>query len=506
MEDKPLILPQDEYNTELVANVHPPAWQNPQPAPYYHLVVIGAGTAGLVTAAGAAGLGAKVALVERHLLGGDCLNFGCVPSKSLISSSRAAAQMRRAPEFGIVPATPVEADFAAVMTRLRRLRAQISSHDAAPRFRQLGVDVFLGEGRFLGPKSLEVAGQTLTFKRAAIATGSRAVLPPLPGLAEAVCLTNETVFSLTARPRRLAVLGAGPIGCELAQAFQRLGCEVVLLHKNDRILNREDRDASRILQQTFLQEGMRLLLECQLKKVEAQGGEKVIHYERQGQQESLAVDEILVGIGRAPNVEGLDLEAAGVKYDPKEGVLVNDYLQTSNPRIYAAGDICMKYKFTHAADAAARLVLRNALFWGRRKLSALTIPYCLYTEPEMAHVGLSEKEAQERGHKVDTYFRPLREVDRAIVDGAEEGFVKVHVKAGSDKILGATIVASHAGEMINEITLAMTARLGLATLAQVIHPYPTQSEAIKQVADAYYRSRLTPFLKKLISLRLAWLR
>ncbi len=502
----PDLLPRDEYNAALLENVRPPSWQNPQPAPSYHLVVLGAGTAGLVTAAGAAGLGARVALVERHLLGGDCLNFGCVPSKSLIRSSRVASQVQNAAGFGIPVAGPVEADFVEVMARLRRLRARISHLDAASRFKGLGVDVFLGEGRFVGPRALEVEGQTLLFKRAVIATGSRPVVPAVPGLAEAGCLTNETVFSLTSRPRRLALIGAGPIGCELAQAFQRLGCQVALLHKNDRILNREDPDASGILQRTFEQEGMRLILECNLKRVERQGGEKIIYFERHGQEETVAVDEILVGIGRAPNVEGLNLEAAGVTYDSREGVWVNDYLQTRNPRIYAAGDICLKYKFTHAADAAARLVLRNALFWGRAKLSALTIPYCIYTEPEMAHVGLSEKQAQERGVPLKTLVRPLSEVDRAIVDGEEEGFVKVHLKAGTGKILGATIVARHAGEIINEITLAMVARLGLDTLARVIHPYPTQSESIKQVADAYYRSRLTPFLKKIISLRLWWMR
>jgi len=501
----PELLPLDDYNAALLANVHPPKWQNPEPAPSYHLVVVGAGTAGLVAAAGAAGLGARVALVERHLMGGDCLNFGCVPSKSLIRSARAAAQVRRAPEYGLHLPGSVEVDFAEVMARLRRLRAHLSRHDAASRFQQLGVDVFLGEGRFVGPRALEVAGKTLAFKRAVIATGSRAALPHLPGLAEAGCLTNETVFSLTARPRRLAVLGGGPIGCELAQAFQRLGVEVTLLHRNDRLLNREDPEAAPILQETFVKEGMQLILGCQLQGVERQGAEKIIVYEHQGREGSLAVDEILVGLGRRPNLEGLNLDAAGVNYD-RDGVLVNDYLQTSNPRIYAAGDVCLKYKFTHAADAAARLVLRNALFWGRQKLSALTIPYCIYTEPEVAHVGLKEKDAQDRGIPVQTFTRPLSEVDRAVVDGEEAGLVKVLLKAGTDKILGATIVAPHAGEMINEITLAMTARLGLGALARVIHPYPTRAEAVKQLADTYYRSRLTPFLQKLIRRRLAWMR
>jgi pyruvate/2-oxoglutarate dehydrogenase complex dihydrolipoamide dehydrogenase (E3) component len=502
----PRVLPNDQYNQILLSNVYPPDWKNPEPASRYNLVVIGAGTAGLVTAAGAAGLGAKVALVERHLLGGDCLNVGCVPSKCVIRSSRVVADIAEAHRFGIQVPEGSMVDFPAVMERMRRLRSQISHHDSAKRFQELGVDVFLGDAHFSGPDTIAVAGKTLRFKKAVIAAGARAVDPPIPGLAEAGYLTNENVFWLTERPRRLAVIGGGPIGCELAQAFRRLGSEVILLHTGSHILNREDADAAEIVQQVFLREGIRLVLQCKIHRITTKEGAKVLHVSAQGKESEIVVDEILAGAGRAPNVEGLNLEALGVEYDQKNGVKVNDYLQTTNPRIYAAGDICMQHKFTHAADAAARIVIQNALFFGRKKLSALTMPWCTYTDPEIAHVGMYEREAQQRGIEVTTFIRHFHEVDRAIADGEEEGFVKVHVRKGTDKILGATIVARHAGEMINELSLAIVANIGLGTIAQVIHSYPTQAEAIKQVADAYNRTRLTPFVKSLFMHWLTWTR
>lgn len=500
------ILPEDEYNTELVANVHPLDWTNPVPAERYNLVVIGAGTAGLVTAAGAAGLGAKVALVERFLLGGDCLNVGCVPSKCLIGSSRVYEEIHEARGFGIRVPPGVEVDFPAVMERMRRLRARISHNDSAKRFTDLGVDVFMGHARFTGPDAVVVAGKTLRFKKAVIAAGARAFKPPIPGLAEAGFLTNETVFSLTERPRRLAVIGGGPIGCEMAQAFRRLGCEVVLFHKNPHILDREDADAAEIAQKQFIKEGIDMILDSDIKAVKLKNGEKIVHYEVKSKAGSAAVDVILVGAGRVPNLENLGLEAAGVQYDGRQGVVVNDRLQTTNRNIYAAGDICMSYKFTHMADAAARIVIQNTLFKGAKKLSALTVPWCTYTDPEIAHVGLYEEEAKKRGMAVDTYFTQFTHVDRAIADGEEEGFVKVHTEKGTDRILGATIVAGHAGDMISEITLAMVGKLGLKTISEVIHPYPTQAEAIKHAADAYNRTRLTPFVKQLFSYWLRWQR
>jgi pyruvate/2-oxoglutarate dehydrogenase complex dihydrolipoamide dehydrogenase (E3) component len=505
--DRVTVPPMDEHNQKLVSYLHPPDWVNPQPASSYNLVVIGAGPAGLIVAAGAAGLGAKVALIEKHLMGGDCLNVGCVPSKALIRASRTVGEIWNASKFGVHVSEGAEVDFAAVMERLRRIRAGISDVDSVQRYQaKLGVDVFLGSGRFTSNNTVEVAGQTLRFKKAVIATGARALQPQITGLHEAGYLTNETVFNLTERPQRLAVIGAGPIGCELAQAFRRLGSEVVLLHKNAQILDKEDADAAKIVQQAFVREEIQLILESQIERVEKTNAGKVIYYKSQGKEASVTVDEIIVSIGRSPNVEGLNLEAVGVEYDTQTGVFVNDNLQTTNPRIYAAGDICMKHKFTHAADFAARMVIQNTLFFGRKKLSALTIPWCTYTNPEIARVGLGDRELQAAGIDIDTFLIPFDQVDRAIIDGEEEGFVKVHVKKGSDKILGATIVARHAGDMISQITLAMVNNIGLGKIASTIQPYPTQAEAIRKAGDAYNRTRLTPFVKNLFNRWLAWTR
>jgi len=506
MREIPTIHPLDDANRELVSQVHPPDWKNPDPAPRYNLVVIGAGTAGLVTAAGAAGLGARVALVEKHFLGGDCLNVGCVPSKAVIRSARVAGALRDGARFG-VRASGVEIDFGVAMERMRRLRARISHHDSVERFsRELGVDVFLGAARFAGDGVVEVDGARLAYRKAVIATGARAARPPVPGLAEAGFLTNETVFSLTERPRRLAVIGGGPIGCELAQAFQRLGCEVTLFHDRAHVLDREDADAAEIVQRALARDGVRLELAAKVARVEARGAEKRVFFAGAQGETWADVDEILVGAGRQPNVEGLGLETVGVEFDPREGVRVDDRLRTTNRRIFAAGDVCMRWKFTHAADFAARIVIQNALFLPTRRLSSLTMPWCTYTSPEIAHVGLYEHEAKERGIETTAFVRPLAEVDRAIADGEEEGFVKILVKRGSDEILGATVVAAHAGDLVSEISVAMAAKLGLGALANVIHPYPTHAEAIRQLGDAYNRTRLTPLVKGLFRRWLAWTR
>jgi pyruvate/2-oxoglutarate dehydrogenase complex dihydrolipoamide dehydrogenase (E3) component len=499
----------DAHNQTLLQNVHPPAWGNPEPASRYNLVVIGAGTAGLITSAIAAGLGAKVALVERHLLGGDCLNVGCVPSKSVIRASRMVAEARRAQkEIGLALADGAQADFGAAMERMRRVRAQISHEDSAARYRdELGVDVFLGNARFASRDTVEVAGATLRFKKAVITTGARAIALPIEGIEAAGYLTNETVFNLSSRPRRFGVIGAGPIGCEMAQAFRRLGSEVIVLHADPHILPREDEDAARIIEARFAAEGIRVVNGATIQRVERDGDARAIHFvPGSGRAERVVVDQLLLGVGRAPNVEGLDLETVGVRYDARRGVYVNDYLQTSNPRIYAAGDICMQWKFTHAADAAAKIVVQNALFLRTKKLSSLVMPWCTYTDPEVAHVGMYEADARAAGIELDTYHVPLTQVNRAVADGEDEGFVRVHVRKGGAEILGATIVASHAGEMISEITLAMVGAVGLGKIAGVIHPYPTQAEAIRQLGDAYNRTRLTPLVKRLFQLWLAWTR
>ena len=500
------IAPADQHNQRLAENVHPAGWVNPRPARRYNLVVIGAGTAGLVIAAGAAGLGAKVALVERDLMGGDCLNFGCVPSKAIIRVARAAAGIRDAARFGIHVPDGVRVDFGAVMERMRRLRADLSVNDSAARFRSLGVDVFLGAARFSGRGTIVAGDATLRFRRAAIATGARAAELPIAGLKETGYLTNETVFSLTELPRRIAVIGGGPIGCELAQALRRFGADVAVLEVAPQILIREDRDAAARVEKSLVRDGVNLITGCNIAGVERRGTEKLIRFERDGVAAELTVDEIIVGVGRAPAVTGLNLEAAGVAYDRNAGVTVDDYLRTTNPKIYAAGDVCSQFKFTHMADAMARIVIRNALFYGRARVSALTIPWCTYTDPEIAHAGMYEADANSRGIKVKTFVQEFDAVDRAILDGESDGLVKVHVAEGSDRIVGATVVASHASEMISEITLAIAKSIGLGAIADVIHPYPTQAEAFRKLGDQYNRTRLTPRVKRIFERWLAWTR
>jgi pyruvate/2-oxoglutarate dehydrogenase complex dihydrolipoamide dehydrogenase (E3) component len=500
----PKLVPMDEYNQKLLAAVHPPDWVDPQPQAIYDLVVIGAGTAGLVVAAGAAGLGLglKIALIERNLMGGDCLNVGCVPSKTIIRSARTIGEIWRGRELGI-GVDNIDIDFGAVMARMRRIRADISHADSAARFASLGIDVFLGDGKFVSQDTITVNDRVLKFKKAVIATGTRAVMPDIPGLKEAGYLTNETVFSLVERPQRLAIIGGGPIGCELAQTFRRLGCEVILLHRGSRLLSKEDPDASEILQQILIKEGVELLLDCQLQQVSTTESGKTLTYTSKGRSGSISVDEILIGAGRKPNIENLNLTAAGVASDAK-GVQVNDFLQTTNPKIFAAGDVCMKWQFTHAADAAARIVIKNTLFspfgLGKTKLSSLVMPWVTYTDPEIAHVGMSIEDAQQAGIEFSTIKILMSTVDRAIADGETEGFVKIIHRQGSDEILGATIVSSHAGESISHITTAMVNKLGLGKLSNTIQPYPTQADGIKKAADAYRKTLLTPRNQKLLGL------
>lgn len=504
--DRGPLEPYDQHNQRLEAHVHPPEWTNPKPDGRYNLVVIGAGTAGLVTAAGAAGLGAKVALIERDLMGGDCLNVGCVPSKGLISSARMARAARRARDFGIEIAGPIQADFAHVMERMRRLRADISPNDSAERFRQLGIDVFLGEARFASSNTVQVGDQVLEFRKAVIATGAKGAAPPIPGLDQVPYLTNETLFSLTELPQRLGVLGAGPIGCEMAQAFANFGAEVFLVESADTVLPREDQDASRIVANALEQDGVKLLCCGKQLNLRCADDKTMLSVDSHGVQYDVAVDQLLVSVGRAPNVHGLGLDEIGVEYDVRTGVHVDDRLRTTNPYIYAAGDVCSRYQFTHAADFMARIVIQNALFKGRAKVSALTIPWCTYTSPEVAHVGLYEQDAVAQGLEIDTYVQHFADVDRAILAGETEGYVKVHTRKGTDTILGATIVAPHAGELISEITLAMTHKLGLSKIGSTIHPYPTQAEVIRKLGDQYSRTRLTPFVKSLFKKWLAWTR
>jgi pyruvate/2-oxoglutarate dehydrogenase complex dihydrolipoamide dehydrogenase (E3) component len=497
-----LMLPQDAYEQERMENVRPPGWRNPKPAGRYNLVVVGGGPAGLVAASAAASMGAKVALVERALLGGGCLNVGCIPSKAIIRTSRLYAEMRNAEHYGAQVPGDIRVDFPAVMQRMRRIRARVSRGDSVQRLSAAGVDVFLGEAHFTGTDALSVDGTKLRFRKAVVATGARPDTPSIPGLVEAGYLTNENVFDLTELPPSLLVIGGGPLGCELAQAFCRFGARTTIAQGLPLFLPKEERDAAQLLSDAFARDGIEVRLNTEAVKVRMEGGQKLVDLISEDYQSTVAVDAILTGTGRLPNVERLNLEVAGVDCDAITGIRIDDFLQTSNPRIYAAGDACLEHKFTHTADASARIAVNNALALGHRRLSAQTIPWCTYTDPEIAHVGLYVREARDQDIPVRTFTVPMHDVHRAIADGEEAGFVKIHVKERTDRILGATIVARHAGEMINEITLAIVARIGLRTLARVIHAYPTQAEAIKKAADAYASSP-RPTIKSLFRRRLA---
>lgn len=498
------IEPRDAHNTRLLGLVHPPGYVPTTPAARYQLVVIGGGPAGLVAAAGAAGLGAKVALIERGLLGGDCLNYGCVPSKALLRSAKAAADARRAGEFG-VRCGAIEVDFHAVMERLRKLRADLAVHDSAARFRDLGIDVFLGSGKFVGPDRIAVGEHVLTFRKACIAVGARPALPPIPGLAEAGCLTNETVFNLTRLPRRLAVLGAGPIGCELAQAFARLGSETTLLVRGDRILPKEDLDLIGPVLDGLRRDGVRIVTGAMVEAVEAgPTGRRLLGRDPQGCLPG-EFDEILIAVGRTPHGGDLGLDAAGVAFDPRTGVQVDARLRTKNPRVFAAGDCCSEQRFTHAADFMARLVLRNALFGGWGRVDSLLIPRSTYTDPEIASVGLTEQTAAAKNIPFERIEQPFAGVDRAVLDGDTAGSVKILVSPGGKRILGAAAVGPHAGDLLGELTLAMQSGVGPGKLANVIHPYPTCGEAVRKLGDRWNRTRLTPFVKGLLNWWLKWI-
>lgn len=481
----------------LAAQVFPPMHRNPVPASRYNLVVIGGGTAGLVAAAGAAGLGARVALVERRAMGGDCLNVGCVPSKALIRAARAAHAVREAGRFG-VHASLDRIDFAAVMERVRQLRLDISPHDSVARFTSLGVDVFLGQACFTAPDTVTVGGAALRFARAVIATGGRPAIPDIAGLREAGPHTNESIFEIGWQPPRLLVLGGGPIGCELAQAFQRLGTAVTLVQGGQALLTREGGDASDLVRAALEADGVRVCLSSEVARVEPGTPHRVTVRTPVG-AETHEADAILVSAGRVPNVEHLGLESAGVA-STSRGVTVNEFLQTTNPRIYAAGDVCLSHAFTHAADASARAVVQNALFFGRKRVPMSAIPRCTYTDPEVAHVG----ETPGGPSRVETYEVRWADVDRARIDGEEVGGVRIHARGR--RIVGGTIVGAHAGDLIGEVAVLVARQVPLASLAGIVHPYPTRADAIRRTGDLFHRTRLTPTARALFDRFLAWRR
>lgn len=459
----------------------------------YDLLIIGAGPAGLLTAQGAVAEGARVALIERGLLGGNCLNTGCIPSKTIIRTARLYREMRNAEQFGGQVPGGIAVDFPAVMERVRRVRARLGERHSVASLTGMGIDVHFGEARFTGRDSVRVGDTALSFKNALVATGARPIRPSIPGLEEAGYLTYENVFDITECPQRLLVIGGGPVGCELAQAFARLGSRVTLVQEEPMFLGHEERDAAQLLSDALARDGIAIHLDTQTTRVNVEGRDKVAELVNDGGTRTVAVDQILVGVGTAPNVRGLGLEDAGVVYDDEHGIRVDDFLRTSNPRIFAAGDVSGENKFPHTESAAGRIIVANALFRGRQRLSSEAIPWCTFTDPEIAHVGMYVGEARQKNIPVKTFTILMHEVDRAITDGEEDGFVKVHVREGTGKILGGTVVASHAGDLINEISLAMSAGLDLQTLARVNQPYPTQSQAIKMAAGAYAASHRTSF-------------
>jgi pyruvate/2-oxoglutarate dehydrogenase complex dihydrolipoamide dehydrogenase (E3) component len=464
----------------------------------YNVVVIGAGTAGLVTAAGTAALGGRVALIERNKMGGDCLNFGCVPSKALISSARLIQQIREAEKWGLDRQLP-QFVFEKVFERMRARRAKIAPHDSQERFESLGVDVFRGEARFVSPHHIEVDGQKLRAKNFVIATGSRATVPKIEDIDKVHYFTNETIFDeLKERPDSMIVLGGGPIGCELGQVFSRLGVKVAIVQQGTQLLPREDVDVAEFMHNRFTAEGIRVRLKAASKHVSMRDGKVALEF---ADAESITADAMLIAAGRTPNLRALNLEAAGVDYD-KQGVKVNAYLQALQPHIYAAGDITNRLKFTHTADFTARIVVRNILLplqLLRQRVDWSVVPWCTYTDPEVAHVGVGENEAQQKNIEYDLFFVPLEDVDRAVVESEEAGFAKILTAKGSDKILGATIVAPHAGDLLQEFVFAMSAKIGLGKIAAMIHAYPTFAELARKAGDKYNKTRLTPRTKKIFT-------
>ncbi|MGV8951295.1 MAG: mercuric reductase [Cypionkella sp.] len=493
--------PTFDHNTtdprrELERNLRPADWQNPTPAKCYNLAVIGAGPAGLTAARIAARLGARVALIEAAAIGGDCTNIGCVPTKAIIRSGQVYSDILRARHFGAETAG-VRPDPALALDRVRKAQARISRFESARLLQADGIDVYFGNACFADHRSLRVGDKTIRFSRAIVATGGSLRAPDVPGLQEIGFMTVETLFDRDTLPRSIMVIGGGPLGCEMAQALCRLGVRVVLIQNAPKFLPREERDAAQLLSESLARDGIEIHLNTTAVGARKTAQGKEIALSTGGNTFTITVDEVLTGVGRTPRIAGLNLDAAGIITNPEAGIKVDDFMRTTNRRVYAAGDVCGGYMFTHVANAAARLAVRNALFFGRGRFSSLTIPWCTFTDPAIAHVGLYVDQAISKGIAVKTYTVLMHEVDRAVIDGEETGFVKIHVRQGTDRIMGATVVARHAGEMLNEITLAMERGIGLRAMSGVIHAYPTQSAAIKAAADACFADRLTPRLRRL---------
>ena len=492
-----VLLPVDQHNRKLRDNVRPADWKVKPSGEVYDMISIGAGTAGLVSSGGAAMLGAKSALIERHLMGGDCLVTGCVPSKTLIKSAHVAYQATKAHEFG-VDVDGVKVDFGKVMERLRRVRADMAHHDGAQRLHDMGVDVLFGNAKFTGPNTIDLDGKEVKFRRAMICAGGRPFVPDIPGLREN-CLTSESFFELTELPKHFMVIGGGPIGCELAHAMRRLGSEVTILQRGQKIMDKDDPEAGSIILDVFKEEGIDVRFGAELQKVEPRDSRLHCVVKYQDGEREIAVDKIMVATGRVPNVESLDLEAAGVEYH-RRGITVDKYHRTTNKKIFAAGDICSPFQFTHAAYAQAEFATLNALMPWPYRLNAKdrVMSWVTYTDPEVAHAGIPYSEIEKNKSSLDTYELPVKDNDRAQTESEHRGFCRIHCKKGTDKIIAATIVCENAGEMIAEMSLAITNGMRLRHIQNSVHAYPTRAEIIRNTSTEWKFSTLTPSTKSMV--------
>ncbi|EGV51889.1 FAD-dependent oxidoreductase [endosymbiont of Riftia pachyptila] len=472
-----------------------------------NLVVIGGGSAGLVSAYIAAAVKAKVSLIEKHKMGGDCLNTGCVPSKALIRSSRLLAQSRRAQEWGF-DSMDVKFDFGRVMERVQRVVKQVEPHDSVERYSSLGVDVIEGEARITSPYTVEVDGRELTTRNIIVATGARPFVPPIPGLDQIDYLTSDNLWQLRELPQRLLVLGGGPIGCELSQAFARFGAKVTMVEMAPRLMIREDEDVAALVQARFEEEGIEVLAGHRATEFLIENGEKRLRCDRGGDAVIVPFDQVLVAVGRRPNTSGFGLEELGLPLNPNGTIQVDDYLQSPIPSIYACGDVAGPYQFTHTAAHQAWYAAVNSLFGGFRRFRVdySVIPFATFTDPEVARVGLNEQEAQQQGVSYEVTRFDLSELDRAIAEGEAHGMVKVLTVPGKDRILGATIVGENAGELIGEFTAAMKHGFGFNKILGTIHIYPTLLEANKYAAGEWKRAHAPQKLLEWVGRFHAWRR
>lgn len=497
----------DKYNSDTLDNCRPIKWTDPEVEGKYDMIAIGAGAGGLVTAIGAALTGGKAAIIERNVMGGDCLNTGCVPSKAFIKSAKIAHAAKNGEKYGVSIDGNVKVDFAKVMERVREVRAKISEHDSVYKFaNKFGIDIFLGKATFISPHEIQINDKILQFSKACVATGGRPYIPEIPGLEDFPVFTSENVFNITEQPKHLVVIGTGPIGCELGQSFARLGTQVTMISRGERFLPKEDPDAASYLHQQMLDDGVKIMLNTtpigfhvlnSPGKLWRTGGKFELEVEREGQKDKIEGDSILVATGRRPNVHGMGLEEAGIEFDDKTGIKVDDYCKTTNKNVYSVGDVCSKYQFTHNSDHMARNVVKNALYFGNEKTSNLIMSWCTYTEPEVAHVGKYPRELEAEGIEYDTYKVNFADHDRAICESVE-GMVKIHCKKGTDKILGSTIVGGPAGDMICSVAQAMYNKVGLGTFGAVVHPYPTFAEAFKALTSQYNMKKLSSTSKSVL--------